>query len=176
VHGVAPGAVHRAGLLLQQRRLVREGAAATAVLLGDGQAQQADLASLAPELAVHLLLLRPALGVRDRLLLQEGTGQLGELVHVGAPPAGPVGGRGQHRHPFAALANKPSTSDCLLPPDGSRASPPGKASAIQAAPDRPDVPGARSASCPTGRAAATAEPPGSGTAGNRPPPQWLSGW
>src|SRR5262249_60991895 len=106
-------------------------------------------------------LLPPPLGGGARLLLQEGGGQLGELVHVGVPPAGPVGGRGQHRYPFAALANKPSTSDCLLPPDGSRASPPGKASAIQAAPDRPDVPAqGRRAARPAGRLRRRSHPGG----------------
>ena len=47
-------------------RLVREGAAAAAVLRRDGRAEQAELAGLVPDLAVDVLLLAPPLFVAVR--------------------------------------------------------------------------------------------------------------
>src|SRR5882757_7309570 len=86
-------------LLQRNRRLVRERAAATPVLLRDGRTQQTQLAGPEPHLPVHVLLAAPALLVRRALLLEEVPRQLGEHVGVGVQPAGPV-----HAHassPFA---------------------------------------------------------------------------
>ena len=62
-----------------------ERAAAAAVLLGDRQAQQADVARLAPQLAVDLLGLRPALVVGRELLLAERVRELAEGVEIRRP-------------------------------------------------------------------------------------------
>jgi hypothetical protein len=63
--------VQGARLLGDDHRVVGEGPAPAAIVLGDARAQQPDLAGLAPELAVDALLLGPALVLRDRLALEE---------------------------------------------------------------------------------------------------------
>ena len=88
----APGAVADAGLLLDEHGLVGEGAATSAVLLGDRDAEQTHLAGLAPQLAVDLLVLDETLDVGLDLLLAEGAGEIAEvvevLVHPGRTAAG----------------------------------------------------------------------------------------
>ncbi len=86
VDAVSPGAVTGACLFLEQHGLVCERAAAASVLLGDAQAQQADLPGTAPQVAVDLLLLGEAFLVRRDLLLHERAGELAQLVQVAVHP------------------------------------------------------------------------------------------
>ena len=82
-----PGAQH-AALLGEQHDLVQEVAAAAAVGLGDAGAQQAGRAGLVPDLAVHDLLLRPALLVRQQLGLVEAPRAVAQGLQLGGHPGG----------------------------------------------------------------------------------------
>ena len=80
--------VHAAvGQLFEHHGLMREGAAAPAVFLGDVGEEQTGLAGLGPGFAVDAMLLSPARLVRDEFLLHEAARGLAEhsqfVVHPG---------------------------------------------------------------------------------------------
>ena len=73
-------------LLVQQHRLVGEVTAAAAVLLGHGEAEQAQLTGAPVVVAVRVALRQQPLGVRQHLPGEEAAGQCGEVVVLGLAP------------------------------------------------------------------------------------------
>jgi hypothetical protein len=94
VDGQPEAAVAGPRLLFEQHGLVGESAASAAVLRRHGEAEQAEFAGPAIVVAVGVALGQHARGVRQDLLGEEGTDQVGELVVLGLAPRG--GSRRRH--------------------------------------------------------------------------------
>src|SRR5690606_19365691 len=87
-HRHAERAVARPGLLLDDGGLVREGAAATAVLGGHRGAQQAELARPVVQRAAGMPLRDELLLVRDDLPVDEVAGEFAYRLDLVVPPRG----------------------------------------------------------------------------------------
>jgi len=87
----AEGGVADAGLFLHHDHFMGDGGAHAAVLLGDAHAQQAQLASLLPDIAVDAVLLAEFVGLGSHFLLEEAAGGGAQHLQLFGHPGGAIG-------------------------------------------------------------------------------------